>query len=65
MGWNVKDLGISLFIAIVKFKVLSVYVNVKGWSWKGNNYKIKKKKSESTWLACKTRDMDNETKITS
>ena len=30
MGRNVKDLGISLFIAIVKFKVLSVYVNVKG-----------------------------------
>jgi hypothetical protein len=27
--------------------------------------KLKKKKSESTWLACKTRDMDNETKITS
>jgi hypothetical protein len=43
MGWNVKDLGISLFIAIVKFKVLSVYVNVKEWSWKNNNYKIKKK----------------------
>ena len=43
MGRNVKDLGISLFIAIVKFKVLSVYVNVKEWSWKSNNYKIKKK----------------------